>query len=284
MNTLKLSYYTHYHATYSDFYSYSFNAKEKDYESGFHYYGSRSYSSELSIWNSTDPMADKYPSLTPYNYCANNPVKLIDPNGEEIDEWSLNQKTGEIIHENDNKHYIGKIEVDKIYSQDKEKYFDFPHEDLHHMQKSEECQFIPCSNADVAELFYYFVAENSEVEWALAKSKYNVGYVGTDYKINSTWMLGLFEKVLSNNILLESHSHPLGGPPSKDISVGNNLKSLGDLNTAEKSDYHGQREVYSVPSGKIYGYDNKTRSIGRSYDYKENVQNRKDLLREILQK
>ena len=61
-----------------------FNAKEKDYETGFHYYGSRYYSSEISTWLSTDPMADKYPSLTPYNYCANNPVKLIDPNGEEI--------------------------------------------------------------------------------------------------------------------------------------------------------------------------------------------------------
>ncbi len=69
---------------YASFSWFVFNAKEKDYESGFHYYGSRYYSSELSIWNSTDPMADKYPSLTPYNYCANNPVKLIDPNGEEI--------------------------------------------------------------------------------------------------------------------------------------------------------------------------------------------------------
>ncbi len=29
-------------------------------------------------------MSDKYPSLSPYVYCANNPVKLVDPNGEEI--------------------------------------------------------------------------------------------------------------------------------------------------------------------------------------------------------
>ena len=62
---------------YASFSWFVFNAKEKDYESGFHYYGSRYYSSELSIWNSTDPMADKYPSLTPYNYCANNPVNSL---------------------------------------------------------------------------------------------------------------------------------------------------------------------------------------------------------------
>ena len=36
-----------------------------------------------------DPQADKYPSLSPYTYCANNPVKLVDPNGEEIGEPPL---------------------------------------------------------------------------------------------------------------------------------------------------------------------------------------------------
>jgi hypothetical protein len=30
-----------------------------------------------------DPMASKYPGLTPYNYCANNPMILTDPNGED---------------------------------------------------------------------------------------------------------------------------------------------------------------------------------------------------------
>ena len=68
------------------FSTFFFNGKEKDYESGFHYYGARYYSSEISMWLSTDPMADKYPSLSPYNYCANNPVKLIDPNGKEFKE------------------------------------------------------------------------------------------------------------------------------------------------------------------------------------------------------
>ena len=41
----------------------------------------RYYNSDLSIWLSVDPMADKYPSLSPYTYCSNNPIRLIDPNG-----------------------------------------------------------------------------------------------------------------------------------------------------------------------------------------------------------
>ena len=32
-------------------------------------------------------MSDKYPSLSPYTYCANNPVKLVDPNGEELTDF-----------------------------------------------------------------------------------------------------------------------------------------------------------------------------------------------------
>ena len=61
----------------------TFSTKEKDSETGFSYFGARYYSSDLSIWLSVDPMSDKYPSLSPYVYCADNPVKLVDPNGED---------------------------------------------------------------------------------------------------------------------------------------------------------------------------------------------------------
>src|SRR5574344_2719184 len=64
---------------------YQFNGKEKDDETGYNYYGARYYDSEKIGWLSVDPMSDKYPSLSPYVYCADNPVILVDPDGKEID-------------------------------------------------------------------------------------------------------------------------------------------------------------------------------------------------------
>ena len=72
-----------YHATsYSA--RYTFSGKERDEETGYSYFGARYYNSSYSIWLSVDPMSDKYPSLSPYAYCADNPVKLVDVDGEEV--------------------------------------------------------------------------------------------------------------------------------------------------------------------------------------------------------
>ena len=103
---------------------YTFSAKEKDVETGLSYFGLRYYSSELSVWLSVDPMADKYPSMSSYVYCANNPVKLVDPNGEKIvvdgDDASdvvtqINNKTSEkfnvFIDDNGNMDYSGKAKT-----------------------------------------------------------------------------------------------------------------------------------------------------------------------------
>lgn len=61
--------------------TYTFSGKERDEETGYSYFGQRFYDSELSVWLSVDPMRQKYPQFTPFNYCENNPIKIIDPNG-----------------------------------------------------------------------------------------------------------------------------------------------------------------------------------------------------------
>ena len=58
--------------------------RELDSETGMYYYGARYYTPELSIWLSVDPLSDKYPSMSPFMYCAGNPVIFIDPNGMEV--------------------------------------------------------------------------------------------------------------------------------------------------------------------------------------------------------
>ena len=73
-------------------YPQSFTGKERDSETGFSYFGARYYDSDLMTgWLSVDPMADKYPNISPYAYCNWNPVKLVDPNGEDWYEIENNE-------------------------------------------------------------------------------------------------------------------------------------------------------------------------------------------------
>ena len=63
---------------------FTFSGKEKDAETGYSYFGQRFYDSQLSFWLSVDPMRRKYPNMSPFVYCANNPIKLVDPNGDSL--------------------------------------------------------------------------------------------------------------------------------------------------------------------------------------------------------
>ena len=76
----------------------SFTGKERDSETGFSYFGARYYDSDLMTgWLSVDPMADKYPSLSPYAYCACNPIKLVDPDGRMIDSATVSQNIWNMV-------------------------------------------------------------------------------------------------------------------------------------------------------------------------------------------
>jgi RHS repeat-associated protein len=62
---------------------YKFNGKELDVETGLYYYGARYYDPRTSGWLSVDLLAGNHYSHTPYHYCFNNPIKLIDPFGND---------------------------------------------------------------------------------------------------------------------------------------------------------------------------------------------------------
>ncbi|WP_373033769.1 RHS repeat-associated core domain-containing protein, partial [Sulfurovum sp.] len=73
---------------------YRFTGKELDEVTGLYYYGARYYDPRTSVWQSPDPILDKYMSgktnggvfnpknLSLFAYTYNNPINSIDPTGE----------------------------------------------------------------------------------------------------------------------------------------------------------------------------------------------------------
>ena len=73
-----------------------FNDKELDTEDNLNLYdyGARHYDAALCRWNAVDALAEKYASMSPYNYCSGNPIMFIDPDGNSV-HW-VESKTGNV--------------------------------------------------------------------------------------------------------------------------------------------------------------------------------------------
>ncbi|MGI8600074.1 MAG: N-acetylmuramidase domain-containing protein [Chitinophagaceae bacterium] len=76
-----------YEVSYTKGYRYGFNGMEKDDEvkgeGNSLDFGARIFDNRLGRFLSIDPLAGKNPMLSPYAFAANNPIALIDRNGEE---------------------------------------------------------------------------------------------------------------------------------------------------------------------------------------------------------
>ena len=77
---------------------YKFTSKELDPETSLYYFVARYYAkhplddSWSGTWLSVDPLANKYPGWSPYNYVRDNPIGFVDPNGAQVKPKELIKK------------------------------------------------------------------------------------------------------------------------------------------------------------------------------------------------
>ena len=99
---------------------YKYNGKELDAKKGLNWYdyGARHYDAALGRFTTNDRFAEKYHSMSPYQYGANNPVKNVDVNGDSI--VVLNYTSGEhlglLIQNSSNRWEYYSFNGDKIYN------------------------------------------------------------------------------------------------------------------------------------------------------------------------
>lgn len=82
---------------FNDVQSYKYGGKELDRMNGLNTYdfGARHLDSSKGGWDSLDPMAGKYYSISPYAYCKGNPILYTDPDGTDV--YIYDSRSGKMI-------------------------------------------------------------------------------------------------------------------------------------------------------------------------------------------
>ena len=231
----------------------TFTGKERDEETGYGYFGARYMDHELLTgWLSVDPMSDKYPSISPYAYCAWNPVKLVDPDGRDV--WKIDNQ-GNIVDCIENESY------DQIHIVDNDNNIVASSVEFEYGTISEICldgqsntSFSVCGDENAQCLFEFFADNYTEesgrcLEWGHAmilgtSDEFNI--VGTTHGEKS---IGLLSVLFNNGYSVSeySHNHPSGNPQPSG-AVGELGKDLGNAQVYEKRH----------PDIKLYTYTPRT--------------------------
>ena len=255
-----------------------FTGKERDAETGYDYFGARYYSSSLGIWLSVDPMSDKYPSLSPYVYCADNPMRLVDLEGMDVDEWEINNKGKIVNHIKTDKHdafYM--VDNNGNRMEGKEVVFDYgtieDFKSQYSDQKKTTFDWFNVRGDDNGTQLFEFFAKNTTVEYGQLmlgeKGDNGLNIVSTSHesrKERSCIFLISKKYQYGYTIREHRHSHPGNTPyPSglydrtKDIGFANFLTDISHKNGSGVPIF----KIYLPSSGRYVNY-NKNSTI---YDF-----------------
>ncbi|MGB0523804.1 MAG: RHS repeat domain-containing protein [Flammeovirgaceae bacterium] len=84
---------------------FTYNGKEYQEEIGWSDYGARMLDAQIARWNGVDLLAEEYLPISPYAYVANNPIKLVDPDGMQI--VGVNEQSGSRVRDAIHKTFEG---------------------------------------------------------------------------------------------------------------------------------------------------------------------------------
>ena len=70
--------------------------QDMDFSTGYTDFGARQYSPALRRWMTPDPLSEKYYGVSPYAFCNNNPVNLVDPDGRQIRFFEIARNSGSL--------------------------------------------------------------------------------------------------------------------------------------------------------------------------------------------
>ena len=199
---------------------YKYNGKELDTDRGLNLYdySARYMDPVLGRFNTVDPMAEKYYSISPYVYVGNNPNNRIDPNG--MDDYSVNLK--------------GKIELvkrtgdemDRLIAFGKNNKIEYDNDGnmanssftvnkgiLNDQKKSDQTTYMSVKGNEQAKGMFEFLSKNTDVEWGRVSYGKSSNYISTnnssrDNGIETITYGKLFKTGNSHLINSIDHSHP----------------------------------------------------------------------------
>ena len=220
----------------SDWQPFKFGGKESLTRVGLDLYdfGARMYSPSNMRWLTMDPLCEKYYDISPYVYCAGDPVNYFDPDGRDV--YGLKDDGGIVLLlVDDTRHEL-------VYMDDTSKSYSMSSDDAFESLKGTEGISTYTTSFDnfpnIMGLFF-FIADHSSSEYAVHASKEEV-LIGTAHHKDdvANWRnLGFKERPL-----FSIHSHPGINATLIDEYWSMGMKPIDDtfksFNPIEPSDWY----------------------------------------------
>lgn len=224
---------------------------------GWYDFEARMYDPAIGRFMQTDPMAEKYYWISPYAYCANNPIKFIDPTGEDI--WELNTQGKVVNHIKDqNKDVFYMVDSKGNRIDGKEISFEYGTIEKYQSQYSNKAKttfdwYNVRGDENGTRLFEFF-ANNTIVEFSQLLLGQNgdkgLNIISTSHEQSTERSINfLLDSQYKNGYTIRghNHNHPENTPyPSglytgkSDIGFSNNLTKISQENGS------------GIPTFKIY--------------------------------